>query len=107
MEGDIRTEKNASNYLAIRSVCLKLPVARSKIRIWSSFVTTAYQSNPCVKVLAVMPEGSVITSGKFADGSEEKRMTSNAKMAKSPRIMVAVKSVTKRRKNRRFAGSSI
>ena len=60
-----------------------------------------------MKALAVAPEGSVIISGRGTEGSKEKRMTSTTKMAKRPKIMVAVNSVTRRRRNRRFAGSSI
>lgn len=70
-------------------------------------VTTAYQSGPVVKLRAVAPAGRVIVSGRGAAGVEEKRMTSRAKIARRPRIMVAVRTVTKQRKNRRLAGSSI
>lgn len=72
-----------------------------------SLVTTAYQSGPWVKAVAVVPSGSVNVSGSAGPLSVEKRMTSRVKMARSPKIMVAVKIVTNRRRNRRFAGSAI
>ena len=60
-----------------------------------------------MKVEAVVPSGMVIVSGKGVDASVEKRMTSTVKMARRPRIMVAVSTVTNRRRNRKFAGSFI
>jgi hypothetical protein len=62
---------------------------------------------PWVNALAVAPLGKVIVSGTGAADSAEKRMTSTVKIARRPRIMVAVSTVTNRRKNRKFAGSSI
>ncbi len=67
---------------------------------------TAYQSGPIVKALARAPSGRVICSGKASVGAGAfSRMTSRTITVRTPKIFVAVSTVTNRRKNRRLAGS--
>lgn len=54
---------------------------------------------PCVKAVAVVPSGSVISLGKAMSSLAEKRMTSRATIDITPMIIVAVRIVTKALRN--------
>lgn len=95
------------------TLCCSAPVARLKINMRLSLVTTAYQSGPWVKAMAVVPCGKVMRSGRVMSDavsrsffSPEKRMTNSVMMIIIPAIIVAVSAVTNRRKNTRCAGVS-
>ena len=97
--GSISDQKKAARdgqgAISIAISCRISPVARSKIRIRSSRVTTAYHVGPCVKAAAVAPEGRVIVSGSGgAEAGACRRMTSMTTMDRRPRIIVAVRTVT-------------
>ena len=94
-------------------LCCSAPVARLKIKMRLSLVTTAYQSGPWVKAVAVVSCGRVMRSGRAISDAvsrssfgPEKRMTNSVMMITMPAIIVAVSAVTNRRKNTRCAGVS-
>lgn len=76
----------------------------------SSSVTTANQSGPRVKAVAVVSFGRVMAAGSGTGSGTVRmvcgtRMTTSVIMVTSPPIIVAVRMVTMMRRNRRLAGS--
>lgn len=99
--------KKRGGHCPILMVCLNWFERRSKIRISSVVVTTAYQSVPCVKAEAWAPFGKEISVGR-ARGvrAAPRRVTNRPMITRRPKIITAVSTVTKRRKNLMFAGST-
>jgi len=83
----------------------RLPSSRLKIKMTPSLVTTAYQSDPWVKLSASLPSGKVMLAGSGTGSTLVEitfgtRMTISTTMVKSPNIIEAVRTVTKILRNR-------
>lgn len=92
----------------METVWRKAPLARSKIRMRSSAVTTAYQPSPWVKAVARLPSGRATLSGirgspRIACGI---RVTITATTTMTPTIIVRVSRITSALRNLSEGGSA-
>ena len=84
------------------------PVETSKTNIRFPSITTAVHPSPKVIAVGAPPSGKLMDAGNAGsrgDAGACKRMTSNAMMVRTPRIMVAVNTVTSILRNLRFFAS--